>query len=212
MAIFDLYSKRQKQARGEFPDVYQYAELAREFRVQVVHVLTDVFGDPSKSYSETQDWFKQIHDILAREYGVFKLSKNLGDHYPDHRQAVFEFLLGTTTERALDVIELSFQVARYAHNRGPLAHAKPSLTAEQGIEELNERFREHGIGFQFESGELVRVDSQLLHKEAVKPALHVLSDKKYEAANDEFLKAHDHYRHGNHGEAVNECLRRWKAR
>ena len=48
------------------------------------------------------------------------------------------------------------------------------MTVDDAVVELNTRFREHGIGYQFESNKIVRVDSQFLHQEAVKPALQLL--------------------------------------
>jgi hypothetical protein len=72
---------------------------------------------------------------------------------------------------------------------------------------LNARFREHGVGFQFADGEIIRVDSELIHAEVVKPALALLHTKDFAGAQAEFLKAHEHYRHGNSKEALAECLK-----
>jgi hypothetical protein len=47
MAIFDLFSKRQRRARGEVPDVYQYETLPVEFRTQVL--------EPRRIRSNTKD-------------------------------------------------------------------------------------------------------------------------------------------------------------
>jgi len=208
VSVFDLYSKRQKRLRGEFPDVYQYDNLPMPLRRQVIHILTDLFGEPTRTFSTTQKWFEFIHDTLCREYGVFNLVEVR--HRRDRRADVFDFLEGTSsTDYALDVIELAIKTATVAHlrDRDFVAHSQPSMTPKDAIEELNTRFREHGVGFQYESTGIVRVDSQYLHQEAVKPALHLLHDKEYEAANDEFLEAHEHYRQGNHSEAVNEALK-----
>ena len=45
MAIFDLFSKRQKKLRGEAPDVYSYDEIPNALRVQIVHIWQDVLGN-----------------------------------------------------------------------------------------------------------------------------------------------------------------------
>ncbi len=34
--ITDIYSKRQKRLRGEFPDVYQYEDIPNELRNQII--------------------------------------------------------------------------------------------------------------------------------------------------------------------------------
>ena len=66
---------------------------------------------------------------------------------------------------------------------------------------------EHGIGYQFESNRIVRIDSKFLHQETVKPALQILKVTHYAGANEEFRKAHEHYRHRRYSEAVSECLK-----
>jgi hypothetical protein len=57
--------------------------------------------------------------------------------------------------------------------------------------------------YQFENKKIVRVDSQFAHSEIVKPALSLLNKPGYEGAQEEFLKAHAHYREGNFKDAVN---------
>ena len=76
---------------------------------------------------------------------------------------------------------------------------------------MNYRFREHGVGYQYESGEIIRVDSQILHSEAVKPTLTFLSRQMYEGANEEFLKSFEHYRKGDYKECLNECLKAFES-
>ena len=211
MAIFNIYSKRQKLQRGEVPDVYQYDELPNSFRVQVVHILRDLLGDPLQSYSPTQEWFKGIHDILCREYGLLGLRGQDNSHDP--QTDVFNFFLkAINTEQALDVIELSVRYGEHVHGGDRnLEFANTRMKPDAAIEELNARFREQGIGFQFESGSIVRVDSQVLHAEAVKPALYLLSERRFSAANQEFLKAHGHYRAGEYGDTLNECLKSFES-
>ena len=65
-----------------------------------------------------------------------------------------------------------------------------TLTADAAIEELNERFRRAGVGYRFEAGMLMRLDSELLHAEVVRPALAYLHHKGFEGPRAEFLKAH----------------------
>ena len=72
--------------------------------------------------------------------------------------------------------------------------------------ELNYRFREHRVGYQYESGQIIKVDSQFVHSEVVKPALSFLSDPIYKGANEEFLKAHEHYRKRRYKECLNATV------
>src|SRR5262249_14054178 len=75
----------------------------------------------------------------------------------------------------------------------------------------NFRFKEHGVGFQFVNGNIIRIDSELIHAEIVKPALALLHNKEFAGAQEEFLLAHEHYRHGNNKEALNECLKAFES-
>lgn len=211
MAIFNIFSKRQKKLRGETPDVFQYEDIPHHFRVQVVHIVKDVFGISDAygtDYPETA--FEIIHDALCREYGLFKLKEYSNSNF----EGVYNYFLETkNNEEALDVIELSFRVVdthvrseRYQYN------TKTKITVTDAIQELNERFKEHGIGYQFESGELIRIDSQFLHSAVVKPVLKILRDEKiYKGANEEFLKAHEHYRHKRYKECLNDCLKSFES-
>ena len=203
MGIVDIFSKRQRRLRREIPDVYQYADLPITFRRQVVFILRDVLenGDLNDP-DQTDECFQAIHDLLAREFGVFKLD----EHSRNPQEGVLNFLLHTgNVEKALSVIELSLRLARQAQQEHWVGY--PKMTVNEAVVELNTRFREHGIGYQFESNKIVRVDSQFLHQEAVKPALQLLSATHYAGANKEFLAAHEHYRHQRYGEAINECLK-----
>ena len=88
---------------------------------------------------------------------------------------------------------------------------KLSGVTDQAIEELNYRFKEHGVGYCFVNGEIIRIDSQLIHAEVVKPTLTLLTQKRYAGAQQEFLRAHKHYRQGNAEEALNECLKAFES-
>ena len=72
---------------------------------------------------------------------------------------------------------------------------------------MNIRLRENSVGYRFEQGNIVRVDSEFIHSQVVQPALRVLSDLRYSGAQEEFLKAHGHYRSGKTKEAMNECVK-----
>jgi hypothetical protein len=209
MSITDLFSKRQKKLRGEVPDVFVYDELPHPFRVQVVQIWNDAIGTGRDHYSgvdQAAQLYLHIHNTLAREYGVFSLAK--GD---DGKTRLQTFLLNEpTTEKVLDAIELSFQYIvgvceDYYKYRNKVENL--SLLPPQAVNELNHRFLEHGLGYQFEGNEIIRKDSEIIHSEVVKPVLTLLHDKRFQGAEEEFLKAHEHYRHGDFKECLNECLK-----
>ncbi len=210
--IFDLFSKRQKRTRGEVPDIYQYDIIPSELRVQIVHIWTDVFGQieygsfghPEGSVYEA---YRYIHYVLCREYGVFTLED--GQTFKDQ---VWEFLINTEeTERVIDIIEFSFlYIDKVVRDRPALFHLA-NITPDKAIEELNYRFREHGLGYQYESGQIIKVDDQFIHSEVAKPTLLMLSDHIYEGANEEFRKAHEHCRKRDYKECINNCLKAFES-
>ncbi len=211
MPTFDLFSKRQKRARGEMPDVFQYEALPKPFRVQVVHILRDALGELTHYDETVSKAYGFIHNTLAREYGLFALNDDGRSGLYD--SSVYQFLLETEDiERALDVIELAFRyINKVARGYAYSSRAQQRIEPDAAIEELNSRFLEHAIGYQFESNEIIRIDSKLIHREVMQPTLQVLSEKKYAGANREFLSAHDHYRRGRYKECLNECLKSFES-
>lgn len=212
MTIFELFSKRQKKLRGEVPDVYQYVELNNKFRVTVIHIIRDTIGVEQAYNNLTNKVYEDIHKILCKEYGVFALVENANSNCI----AIFDFFLNEKNhEKCLDIIELCFKIIdKYIREKSWEFGSAGGVcqTPDDAINELNYRFREYGIGYQFESGELIRVDSKYVHAEVVKPVLNLLGkEKKYAGANDEFLSAHEHYRHKRYKECLNDCLKSFES-
>lgn len=212
MKIYDLFSKRQKRLRGEVPDVYEYETIPPELRTQVVHIWNDVWGKIERGsfgelYGGAYEAYKEIHDILCREYGMFALGK--GSNYVD---SVSNYLHSIEeTEKVIDVIELSFQFIDQVVRDNPNIFLRTRISPDEAINELNYRFREHGVGYQYKSGQMIKVDSQFIHAEVVKPTLIILSDPIYKGANEEFLNAHEHYRKRRYKECLNDCLKAFES-
>lgn len=211
MAITDLFSKRQKKLRGEVPDVYIYDSLPDELRVQIVYLLEDGLGNAAEYDTEfyaVRNGYKYIVESLCREYGVFSLVEERYN-YRQYMQELFDFTLKERdVEKVLSAVELSFcfmeSTCRHFDYRN---NFNASKVIDNAINELNIRFKEHGVGFQYEAGYIVRIDSHLLHAEAVKPALTLLSQKEYTGVQHEFLNAYEHFRQGKHKEALNDALK-----
>ena len=214
MAIVDIFSKRQKKLRGEIPDVYQYSEIPNALRVQIVHIWMDTLGNEENYWhGKVNESYKLIVDTLCREYGIFRLSGSKDYGNRDYlNEFVNSFLNETDTERCLDFIELAFRVIdSFTRDYSYLMRKRSSEKADKAIHELNTRFKEHGVGYQFTDGEMIRVDSELIHSEIIKPALRLLNQRLYAGAHEEFLKAHEHYRHERHKESLNECLKSFES-
>jgi hypothetical protein len=148
-----------------------------ELRVHAIHIWGDALGHDDSRGNESGKVYSLIHDHLCREYGCFQLGD---DTYSTSENKLRLFLGKCDTEEALDVIEISFRfICLLLRNSNSRYSLGSSIDAEEAVEELNERFRWHVVGYQFESGFMVQVDSQFLHSQAVKPTLVLLTDELY---------------------------------
>ena len=178
--------------------------------------------------------------ILCREYGVEYLAKTPMRPNLDQLSAlniiqIYNFIeTEGKVERILDLIELLFKtlpdfisgyVMPYIEKHGGFYIDKFYVTndnkielieklnkiLDEAIKELNVRFLEHGIGYQYESGKIIRIDSKYTYEEMVRPALGLLHLKGYEGAEAEFLKAHEYFRKGDNTGVLNECLKAFES-
>jgi|25_taG_2_1085351.scaffolds.fasta_scaffold16260_1 hypothetical protein len=215
MRIYNLFSKRQKKLRGENSDILTYDKIPQSLKIQIVHILRDCIGEDEGSFGgkPASEIYQSIFDILCREYGKFSLVETAYNDSPQRQ--IFDFILQTkSTEEILDTIEVSFnliesKISPNAHYYAQNAYVKTNPTS--AIQELNERFKESAIGYSYLGGELIRIDSTFIHSEVVKPTLSLLKNFKFKGANEEYLKAHEHFRHGRNKECLNECLKAFES-
>lgn len=208
--VYETYSKRQKRLRGEKIDFYVYDHFPQPLRIQIIHLWRRGLGRIN-GMEKIEGAYGIIVRTLREEYGKFSLLDSFGTRNYETELCEF-FLAQTEPEKILDAIEISFramdQMARdfyYQHDR----NADANITAV--LADLNIRFKEHGLGFEFNNGELMRIDSELIHSEVVKPLLRLLNQPYFKGAEDEYLAAHEHYRHGNTKEALVECLKSFES-
>jgi hypothetical protein len=216
MPVFETFSRRQaKRAKAGKADVYQYDSLPQQFRIQVAHIWKTAIGpyfhqDPWQSEPLSNRAWRWIHDTLARERGVVSLLD--GDWH--EMQKCVQFLLTADANAALDIVEITFRyidhvVRRWGYDDRQICQV--TQDADDAIEELNYRFRQHAIGYEYMGGELIRVDSQYVHPEVVRPAFSLLEEEHFRGASDEFLRAHEHYRKGRYKEAIVEALKAFES-
>lgn len=211
MPIFETFTKREKKRRGDVPDVYQYATLPPELRVQIVYVLRDAIGrgDQSDPYSvpASVTWWRWVEQTLKRERGVFQLAS--GD---SAAARCARYLTDAPTDEALDLVDACFQLVNVeVREKEYLWGEDVRIHPDAAIAELNYRFKEHGVGYEFVAGKLRRIDSQYIHAEAVKPALELLHDRGFAGPEEEFQKAHEHYRHARYKEAIADALKAFES-
>jgi hypothetical protein len=204
MATYDLFSKKQRLLREPPSDILSY-DLPKPLRVQINYILRDAYGTGNYNGS-TGDWYREIIRLLCREYGVISLVSNIYD--PVEELEAF-ILHERDPERALDAVMWCMRLVESASKNYPMNES--GLTLEQAVEELNERFKQHGVGYQYEGGEILRLDSTFIHSEIVKPTLTLLNNPVFANANTEYLSAHEHYRHGRNKECLTECLKAFES-
>lgn len=210
MPVYDTYSKRKKRLAGLVPDVYTYDSISLELRNQIVFIVADivtvVFGD-----YESDSVYDYLSRTLSREWGTEYLVAH-GDLIENDEEVKDAIRKLTDPDYVLDIVELLLQTAQnHAKDERNLVTARAKSSLAHLIEELNHRFKEHGVGYEYSDGQIIRIDSQLLHSEVVKPALRLLSDPGFEGAHDEYLAAHEHFRHRRYKEALNEALKAFES-
>jgi hypothetical protein len=200
MGIFETYSKRMLKIKKQgIIDVYKYDELQQTLRRQIIFIWKDAIG------WENSEW-ELIHNTMARELGVSHLGRGGNSFFG----ACQDFMLNTKTEEAIDFIEISFRfIDKCMREISPYDKSRLRLKQEpdDAIKELNYRFKEHGVGYEYINTKIIRIDNEFIHHESVKPAIRLLYDEDFEGASNEFFKSYEHFRKGKYKEAIAEALK-----
>jgi hypothetical protein len=134
------------------------------------------------------------------------------------------FLLNCKDEEFLDFVEYIFRVDCLFH---------VSTDENVLVAELNELFQSENCGFELSPivketavepvheypffgsefnvvetlayPQVIRKDNQVIYATVVRPALQLLANPKYKAANQEYMEALDEYRKGDFGDCLTKC-------
>lgn len=208
MAVIQTFAKRKRAAENaDKQATYYYDDLPDAFRVQVFRILLDAIGNPDDSIVATvqqsrYNCWMVAHHVLTKEMGVFKLTRSEDTKRFGYMAPCLEFIQSDSqVDEVLSLIELLFRAVEMQREGTSFWFDAPQQPHD-AINELNHRFREHSVGYQFAGGQIVQVDSEYLHSEVVKPAIFLLHSAQFEGALDEFMTAHSHYREGRYKEAI----------
>lgn len=198
-----LYSRRKRMAASASIDVYEYSVIPEKVRIQVIQILGDGIGPY---------YFKGNIGRPTKTYGylVKKMRRELGVHslvtYPvNSRQEFFQWLQSThDIDHWLDACELALKIIDI-DVREKWGSFEAEVAPDIAIAEFNARLQEAAIGYQYVSGEILRIDSMHIHKEVVLLALGLLRNARFAAAESEYRSAHHAFRNGELEDCLVDC-------
>lgn len=212
--IFELFSQRNSEKKDI--DVYEYENFPQEFRNQVFFIISDFFGLYEHAYSDygADKIWERIYDIYIRQKGIKRITTS--ERFYNKKRDVEIFFYEAKSDDVLDFIDLTFQcIDKVLRNQSfhgySSAHEGENEQADNAIKELNYRLRQHGLGYEFVDGQIIKKSNELIHQEIVKPALLLLHNKKFKGAEYEFLKAFDSYKAGNNKDALMNAQRAFES-
>ena len=213
VAVRNLFSYRKRLAAGSVPDVFQYDTLSDSLLVQIVHIWAEAIGpyvvldfyELGTTVQNNRAWI-EIEKCVSREHGLFRLGN---ENESNALTRCANYLRNSQSfDYSIDLIEVSFQyIDQNCRKFNAAEQQRRGITrsASGAIAELNERFRRAGVGYQFESGQIVRISSDFVHAEVVRPALRFLHQPGFEGPCNEFLQAFDHFKSGEYRDAITDA-------
>lgn len=209
MSIFNTYSKRQK----ELPDVFTYDVIQDKLKTQIFHIWNDYFKQGCFAKDLIFKTQKSIFSTICKEEGVKILfSSSFSLNNPDYQvENYFETL--RDTNKIMDVIEITFHYMQILETIASKQNYHFSIyyPFKEAIKDLNKRFLENGVGYEYTGEQIIRIDNKLLHNEIVQNTLNLIGNPDYINVNEEFLKAHEHFRFSKYHECLNECLKAFES-
>jgi hypothetical protein len=217
----ELYSRR-KRAAETTRSSYRY-DLPVEFRNQVIFLWAQAAGyretpiprRPVAPYDlegmgilQANQFFNRVLNAFCEAHCLLSLPES--NQFDGPCIALRVYFQECSDDDALDIIELTFReifTAQEDPNFG--GYVQPTLKASEAVKKLNRRFQEHAIGFRLEQGMIIPIDSELLHTEAVEPAMQLMHIQGYKGALGEFLLAHKYFRQGpdHYDDCLTNCLK-----
>ncbi|UTP39810.1 hypothetical protein M9M90_01145 [Phenylobacterium sp. LH3H17] len=205
MPPFKTFKQRKLEAeRAGMGEVYKYDALSQKLRNQLGQIFADAIGEYSnREYQvENNSYWDAVHKHLCKVEGRDFLTDQNFDAKDD---IIYYIRTCQDVDDALSAIEMCCRMIDLIGRSVPTyEYSEKGIVqnADDALAEVNYWFREAAVGYQFESGHVIRVDSQMTHAEIVKPALILLSDKRFAGPEQEYLQAHNHYRSGQYKDAI----------
>lgn len=216
--IFDVFSRRNKEVE---PFVRNAPTTLRN---KILLYCRDVFSNSRNNWSGgdyTGEFWNEIHQMLLYRHGKFQLSNA---HLQSRTEDSINFLLTCKDDDFFDFIEYIFRVNCLFHVSTKenvlvaeinelfasenVGYELTEIVKEEIIEPVNEYpffGTEHKVIKTIAYPKVIRKDDQVIHSTTIMPALSLLSEPKYKAANQEYLEAIEDYRKGDYGDCLTKC-------
>ena len=159
----------------------------------MVYILRDVLPalnlrdrHLTKEAYEFWDGFKSV---VCRQLGVEILEPGAGNAKEECESFIRKH---PSVDKVLGLIELAFRVVekRSSSDYGPF---RGLHDPDDAIEELNTRFREHALGYEYVNGQIIEKSSEYLHAETTRQALRLLNRPGFEGPEEEFRTAYEDF-------------------
>jgi hypothetical protein len=205
MSIPELFSRR-----GKTPGSIKY-DLPQTVRNRILLVL--------KRYTDTITRFRQVsfREVMRRIED--RLTERYGDFTPPlHREVppAVQHFIACNDEQALDFIEAIF------------TSINDTGIGSRLVDEFNQIFRQEAIGYELTpmtdrvvtgggalfghtvdaietTYPIIRKRGDTPQDESMTECLHLLTDPTFKVANEQFLKAHQHFRASEWDQAIAYC-------
>lgn len=214
--IFETYAHRKRlETQGEL-DVYRYDVAPEQLRHQLCMTFREGIGYYFQSgaydFNEphnANDLWREVDKVCRKEllsYLEHTRERNLSTRFCNfvmHAQDIDDFL------SAVEIGCVALSVVK--DDYGSMEHRGAEQRGDEAIKEVNYRFEQHAIGFQFENRHIIRVDSTIVHAEVIKPALMILTAPLFAKANEDFMTSHTHYRNGAYKDCVTAANRAFES-
>jgi hypothetical protein len=180
--IFETFARRKRQqSRNGDPEIYTYDQAPEHMRHQICEALSEGIGNYYRGYSyhtpplNANDIWEQIDRICRKEmYSYLSYIQET-----DLRLRFLTYVLRIPDmDDFLSVVEIGcvgLRMIREVYGFDDPNYRGAQQKSVDAIEEINARFEQHSVGYQFENGQIIRVDSKLTHSEIIKPALVLLT-------------------------------------
>jgi len=209
MPTFNTYSKN----KNGIPEILAYDNISEKLKNQISFIWNNFFEQNSFPEELVKLFREKIHQTLKEETGIKTLHSN-GLFYDEDpvRQVESYFSNLNETDKILDVIDISFYymevLQKYFDEK---YYVNNSYKYQSAVEDLNTRFRENGVGYELINQNIIKIENKILHEKTITDTIKFLTNPIFENANEEFLKANDHYRHNRFQETMNECLKAFES-